>query len=196
MSDLGIRTSDDPLRAWRYWRLDGPRGRLRSVSQRQFLWEPGRPQRAQCVGDRHAAPNPGCSCGIYGAADLDALREHSLCLDPGPLVVGEVALWGVVVPEEGASYRARFAYPLRLWLVDDEFVDPPSVQGSDGADWAALTADGADGADGAASDGLAAYGVPVAHMTVFDAVGEVSSAIRRFLTMSSQTSGRTARTDM
>jgi hypothetical protein len=90
------------------------------------------------------------------------LRDHSLCLSPGPLVIGEASLWGPVLADSD-GIRARFGYPRRLWLVSDT-VDDAERQ--------------------AILDDLAAYGVAVGQMPLIEAVGEVSTAIMGFLVMS------------
>src|SRR5947209_18268012 len=87
-----------PVRAWRYWQLS-PRRYLRSVAQRHIEWKPGTAMHAICVGGGHPAPSAGCWCGVSGAKDIEALRQHGLCVLPGPLIVGEVDLWGRVLEE-------------------------------------------------------------------------------------------------
>ena len=158
----GVRTPEDPRVAWRYWRLRPGPNRLQSVSQRRVVWQPGTPLQAVCLGDPHPAPDPRCACGVYGASDLEALRNHSLCLSPGPLVIGGAALWGLVLADSD-GLRARFGYPRRLWLVSDTVEDAERQ---------------------AVLDDLAAYGVPVGQMPLIEAVGEVSTAIMGFLAMS------------
>jgi hypothetical protein len=164
MTDLGVRPVDKPQFAWRYWRLHPGPYRLQSVSQRGVVWQPGKPLRAVCLADSHPAPDPHCACGVYGALDLEGLRNHSLCLSPGPLVTGEVALWGPVVADED-GYRARYGYPRRLWLVADSLDDAERAP---------------------VLDDLAVYGVSVGQMSLADAVGEASMAIMGFLAMSAQ----------
>ncbi len=157
------RSAADPLVGWRYWhlRLDPPV--LGSVTQRAFTWPPGRPIRARCVSSGHAAPAPGCACGIYAGHDLAGLREHGLCLPAGGLVVGEVALWGEVVTEQD-GHRGEYGYPRTLAVVEETV---PA------ADLPALL------------DSLSSgYGVPAATISRVDAVGEVSAAIAAFLDMS------------
>ncbi len=149
----------EPLRAWRYWRFAAGTGRLASVSQRGFTWEPGAPFRARCVGGGHAAPDPGCSCGIHASSGLASLRDQALCLAPGALVVGEVALWGRVVLDDH-GYRGQYASPCRLWLV------------------------GSPAGDDATLKSLGEYGVPVSTMADAEAVGDASAATRAYLAMS------------
>jgi len=60
----------------------------------------------------HEAPLESCLCGIYAAKDLETLRR----VLNGGLIVGEVYLWGKVIPGE-LGYRAQYAYPKSLRLV-------------------------------------------------------------------------------
>lgn len=160
------RPAGDPLVGWRYWQLVTGGERLRSVSLRRFLWEPGRPMRASCMTGRHRAPAEGCDCGIYAAPDLGTLRDHGLCLTPGGLVVGEVGLWGAVVTGAEGGYRGEYASPRSLCLVEETVPDErrASVLGA-----------------------LAAYEVPVETTTLDEAVGELSGAVLANQVMSLRT---------
>ena len=163
---LIVRDRDDPVLGWRYWQLS-PRRLLRSVTQRQFEWPPGRVLRAICVEVGHPAPADRCNCGLYANPDLEALRQHGLCLAPEVVIVGQVALWGKVVDDE-PSYRGEFAYPARLSLVVDSLVD--------------------DTAPEAMVEGLEAYRVPVHVTTMDEAVAGMSADMLRFQAMSRRTS--------
>lgn len=159
----GVRPAGDPVVGWRYWHLELEPVRLGSVTQRGFTWKQRRPMQARCVSSGHAAPAPGCACGVYAGADLGALREHGLCLPAGGLVVGEVELWGLVLVEQD-GYRGELGYPRRLSVVE-ETVDAGALPG--------------------VLESLASgYGVPVGSVGRADAVGEVSAAIAAFLDMS------------
>jgi len=155
----------DPVFGWRYWQLS-PARLLRSVTQRGFEWLPGRVLRAVCLEIGHPAPATRCNCGIYANPDIEALRQHGLCLVPDVIVVGQVALWGKVFVDE-PSYRGQFAYPARLSLVVDSLIDdtPPD----------ALVA------------GLEAYGVPVHRTTLDQAVAGMSADMLRFQAMARRT---------
>ncbi len=124
--------------------------------------------RASCMTGGHRAPAEDCECGIYAAADLGALREHGLCLSPGGLVVGEVALWGDVVSGDEGGYRGQYASPRRLSLVEQTV--PRDLRTS------ALAA-------------LAAYEVPVSTTGLDEAVGELSAAVLANQIMSLRTDG-------
>jgi hypothetical protein len=122
-----------PIVAWRYWRLSPDGSRLRSLTGRGAEWVPGRPFRARCrFGDHdpgdtrfqlisgytrraHRPPHEGCTCGIYAARDLSHLRGQML-FGFGSVMVGEVALWGKVIPGQH-GYRAQLAYPRTLFLM-------------------------------------------------------------------------------
>ncbi len=166
-SGLILRTQADPVFGWRYWQLS-PRRLLRSVTQHEFEWPPGRVLKAVCVEVGHPAPAERCNCGLYANPDLDALREHGLCLAPDVIVLGQVALWGKVVDDE-PSLRAQFAYPARLSLVVDSLIDdtPPETL----------------------LEGLAAYRVPVHTTTLDEAVTGMSADMLKFQAMSRRTGG-------
>ena len=162
---LIVRDQGDPVIGWRYWQL-WPRRLLRSVTQREFEWPPGRVLRALCVEVGHPAPAVRCNCGLYANPDLDALREHGLCLAPEAIVLGQVALWGKVVDDE-PSYRAEFAAPARLSLVVDSLVDEGPIE--------------------TLLEGLSAYRVPVQTTTLDEAVAGMSADMLRFQAMSRRT---------
>jgi hypothetical protein len=161
------RGRGDPVFGWRYWQLS-PRRLLRSVTQRGFEWPPGRVLKAVCVEVGHPAPAERCNCGLYANPELEALRQHGLCLAPDVVVIGQVALWGKVVVDE-PSYRGEFAYPARLSLVVDSVVDDTAPE--------LLVA------------GLEAYRVPVHTTTLDEAVAGMSADMLRFQAMSRRTGG-------
>ncbi len=159
------RDAADPVFGWRYWQLS-PRRLLRSVTQRQFEWPPGRVLRAVCVEVGHPAPADRCNCGLYANPDLEALRQHGLCLAPDVIVLGQVALWGKVVDDE-PNYRGEFAYPARLSLVVDSLVDGTSPD--------------------VLVEGLRAYRVPVHVTTLDEAVTGMSADMLKFQAMARRT---------
>lgn len=146
MTDFAVPDYIEPIVGWRYWRL-GPRGRLASLHGEE--WVPGRPKVAACPFARydpsdkrvqlvagytrraHDAPREGCICGLYAARDLKRLRGQML-FGHGLLVVGEVSLWGKVIPGLH-GYRAEKAYPRQLYVpqrLDDHH--PGAVAGLGG----------------------------------------------------------------
>ena len=181
MTEAVTRPRSDPVVGWRYWQLSqapprpGTQGgwRLRSVTQRRFEWPPGGVMRAGCLGAGHRAPDPRCDCGLYGARDLDSLREHGLCLAPEALVVGRVALWGLVLPDvygsvpENDGWRGEYAEPFSLSVVRELVLDEelPGV----------LSA-------------LEVYGVPVGTMALADAVAGVTAQTLAFQAMAQRAS--------
>lgn len=154
MSDFSVPDSVTPIVAWRYWRLGGADGLLRSLTGRHQVWEPGSPMRARCRFDdvdrsdwryrmvsgfspeAHPAPSEGCTCGLYAARSLDDLRGQML-FGLHRMVVGQVSLWGKVIPGQ-RGYRAEYAYPERLSVFEGVIDREPGLLGT-----------------------LSAYGVPV-----------------------------------
>lgn len=156
MIEASVRSSDDPVIAWRYWQVTTGTVVLSSVTQKQWTWKPGQAFRAVCAWTGHTAPADGCDCGVHGSKDLKSLRDHGLCLAPGtPLVMGRVALWGKVVPDT-RSWRAEYAYPAELLVVRESV---------------------AEDALSSLIDGLAGYGVQVGTTTLEQAVGDISAAV-------------------
>ena len=155
---------DRPAVGWRYWQLEPRTQRLRSVTHRRIEWPPGAPMRAVCLSGGHAAPSPGCACGIHASPTRDRLVSDSLCLSPTvPLVIGQVALWGRVV-SDAHGLRAEWGAPSALSLVDGTDLAVPQP---------------------VALEWLAAYGVPVDTVPAEQGVGEIAAAILANLRMSS-----------
>jgi hypothetical protein len=177
MTDPDVRDRSQSVSGWRYWQVSartgqGPSGPLsgailRSVTQKRIEWPPGHVLVARCLGAGHRAPEPSCECGIYGARDLDTLREHGLCLAPEILVVGRVALWGTVV-DDVSGWRAEFAAPSELQVVDD------LVPGLDAPELAALLE--------------ATYRVRAGTVPLQDAVAGASATMLTFQAMSARAS--------
>ncbi len=113
----------EPLRGWRAWRVVETRAGLRLSSViYDEIWEPGQPFCATCQVARgeHAAPSPGCRCGIYASRGSSHATRYLVGRND-PLVVhrvvGVAALWGDVFEGVG-GWRAALAYPERLWVPD------------------------------------------------------------------------------
>lgn len=116
--DACVPDGIEPVVGWRYWQAES--GWLASL-HRFKTWPAGRPLEARCPyaeAETHVGPSPGveCGCGLYAARDLATLRELANPDLDVALVVGEVALWGRVIPAE-LGYRGQFGYPRRLWVV-------------------------------------------------------------------------------
>ena len=165
MTDPAVPERADAVVGWRYWQV-APSGLLRSVTQRRVEWPPGRAMRATCLVAGHRAPDERCDCGVHGSADLDALRQHGLCLAPEALVVGQVALWGRVV-RDPEGWRGEYGEPVRLWVVRELVLDEEL-----------------DGVTGA----LAPYGVPVGTIPLADAVAGVSASTLAYQAMAARAS--------
>ena len=155
-----------PLRAWRYWQVSSRR-RLRSVAQKHVEWPVDRPLHAVCLSGGHLAPAAVCSCGISGARDLDALRQHGLCVYPGGLVVGEVDLWGRVVPDS-YGFRAEYARVASVALVEGTVEDDTKVQ--------------------RVIEALGEYGAPVTVVPLEEAVAGTTAMTLAFQVMSGRAS--------
>ncbi len=166
MTEAVTRPPSDPVVGWRYWQLTPSGTRLRSVTQRRIEWRPGAVMRAGCLGAGHRAPDERCDCGLYGARDLETLREHGLCLAPEALVVGRVALWGLVLPDV-SGWRGEYAQPAALSVVR-ELVLEEELPGVVAA--------------------LAAYKVPVDTMALEDAVAGVTATTLAFQAMAQKAS--------
>jgi hypothetical protein len=115
MSDVVPDLAEEYV-GWRAWVVvEGPR--LASLPGTP-IWEPGQALEAEC-GRHHEPPGENCSCGIYAAKSRDRLGEmrygHYDLWKNLVVVVGEISLWGGVVPAEW-GFRAQFAYPRKLLL--------------------------------------------------------------------------------
>lgn len=119
-STAPVPDAPGPVVGWRYWYVDG--GRLRSLDGFVYTrWPAGRALRAQCsslLPHGEGTPAAGCRCGIYAASNLATLKRLTNPNLDGPLAVGQVALWGRVVPGE-QGYRAEYGYPRRLWVLKE-----------------------------------------------------------------------------
>lgn len=122
----------EPIIGWRYWRVADD-GRLASLGGGRDRWLPGQPFRARCRHARidpfderwrlvdgcawspHGAPDERCSCGVYAARSLAALRSRYL-FGLRFMAVGEVSLWGKVIPGR-LGYRAELGYPRSIYVI-------------------------------------------------------------------------------
>jgi hypothetical protein len=165
---LSANDREEAVVGWRYWQVSARSGHLTSVTQKRVEWPPGHVLVARCTGAGHAAPDPSCDCGIYGARDLDTLREHGLCLAPEILIVGTVELWGKVI-DDVSGWRAEFGAPRELQVVDD------LVPGLDAGALAAQLA--------------TAYRVSASTVPLAEAVAGPSATMLTFQAMSARASG-------
>jgi hypothetical protein len=129
----------DPILGWRLWHVRRHEGgyRLESFTWHHVSWPAAARLEASCAVHGHAAPMPGHECGIYAfrTRELaeDLLRRYTGVRqrygpapeEPPPprlgrpVALGQVSLWGrVLVRERG--YRAQYAYPYELFLLDGD----------------------------------------------------------------------------
>jgi hypothetical protein len=126
----------EPILGWRLWhvRLHGGDYRLESFTRHHVSWPAGRRLGATCGAHGAAAPVSGHECGIYAFKSRE-LAEELLrryigvrqCYGRGqefppppqgrPIALGSVSLWGRVMERE-RGYRAQYAYPYELFLMN------------------------------------------------------------------------------
>ena len=94
------------------------------------MWLPNERRKAECLFghagrvDPHDAPDPDCRCGYYAYTSLEAcLLAYDFSHAP-PEVVGQVALEGRIIRTH-ETYRAEFAYPVKLEVLDLPWRDIP-----------------------------------------------------------------------
>lgn len=106
------------ITAWRAWGVTNNAGewRLKALGK-NHIWEPKKRLEATCEASKqHPAPQKECTCGVWSFKTLDvlipALNAYTV------KVFGNVSLWGRIIETEN-GFRAQFAYPKELWLLDD-----------------------------------------------------------------------------
>jgi hypothetical protein len=97
---------------WRSWHVDFRRERAMLFSIVHRVPWPGGEVMEACCHKAHASPAAKCSCGVYAARSLTHLREIAYHTHG---VLGEVHLWGTVVPGR-LGWRAQYAYPKTLYV--------------------------------------------------------------------------------
>ncbi len=138
-----IRVLDEaaPVVGWRAWVVTESAGGLRLGSVLyDELWTPGTTALATCRRREdffaeplppHPTPSSGCGCGFHAARDpVDALSYLRGRDEPTTVcrILGEVGLWGRLVETE-AGWRAAAAYPVRLYVDDEEIAEALTVYG-------------------------------------------------------------------
>lgn len=119
---VGPRVPDriEVITGWRAWGANTREGELRLEALGQdTIWEPKKALEARCLHSGHPAPHKRCSCGIWA---FETLEKLTAALDgeyPNTCILGKVSLWGRVM-ECKNGYRAQFAYPSELWLLNEE----------------------------------------------------------------------------
>ena len=112
-------TRDEPLLAWRIWRLrlHADRNVAEPVLESCIYgdeWPALAAFSAACP--LHDRPIVGCDCGVYAVTSREAaldIARWAQSAVPHPVVVGQVLLWGRVFPYS-LGYRAELAYPYAL----------------------------------------------------------------------------------
>lgn len=130
----------EPILGWRLWhvRLHGGGYRLESFTRHHVSWPARRRLEAGCSAHGEEAPISGHECGIYAFKSRD-LAEELLrryigvrqCYGRGqefppprqgrPIALGSVSLWGRILERE-RGYRAQYAYPYELFLLNADDV--------------------------------------------------------------------------
>jgi len=126
----------EPIMGWRAWlvRNESPLV-LRGVGRPVYAWEPKKRNEARCISGASAVtpinsfygvsdthypcndpPRKHCFCGFWGFKAMEDLL--AVVSEFGDLrVFGRVYLWGRM-QDCKLGYRAQYAYPAELWLVD------------------------------------------------------------------------------
>lgn len=107
-----------PITAWRAWALtmEGSEYRLKAIGQHS-IWLPKKKLEASCAkgGTNHPAPHFSCECGVWCFKTLElllpALEGYTVP------ILGNVSIWGRII-ETDKGFRAQYAYPKELWLLD------------------------------------------------------------------------------
>lgn len=104
------------ITGWRGWALNG--GRLQALGQ-SHTWPAKEALIAECARRaEHIAPGWNCNCGVWAFKDLERLTAAIGSGYNAIKVIGSVSLWGRVIETEN-GYRAQYAYPSELWLLDE-----------------------------------------------------------------------------
>jgi hypothetical protein len=122
-----------PILAWRIWRLrsDPDRGLVEPLLESCVYgdpWPPGEAFAAACAD--HPGPTTACGCGIYAVTSRETALEWARWAQsalPHPIVIGQVQLWGRVLPYS-AGYRAELAYPYELEVLAGNLLDESAAE--------------------------------------------------------------------
>lgn len=108
------------ITGWRGWGVSGMR--LTALGQ-SHEWPRREAMQAACTKSlSHLSPDWDCSCGIWAFKDVDKAVAAIGASYRGVRVIGSVSLWGKVIETEN-GYRAQYAYPSELWLLDESLED-------------------------------------------------------------------------
>lgn len=124
----------EPLMGWRAWAIKEHNGlTYLSGCFYKVRWPRRKPMRGHCMtmwgkwyrtGSSgkwpHNTPDSYHSCGVY--ATKEEARARNYAKQAHISVFGRVAMYGRIVKHEH-GYRAEYAYPTQLWVIDKENVD-------------------------------------------------------------------------
>jgi hypothetical protein len=137
LDTVSVPDSIQPVVGWRAWIAEvvtpSPANTstvfLRSIAF-ESKWSPGTALHAACqdpYNQCERSPGRRCRCGIYALHSAKWVLE-AVGRKRRPLVLGRVLLWGSVVP--GArGWRAEYAYPKDLFVVEDRARNPELLEG-------------------------------------------------------------------
>jgi hypothetical protein len=132
--EIVVPDNAEPVSGWRAWELDietfGPEKPVLRSPSHEMIWMPRQEVEARCdkfgkftpqgtgANHGHVPPVSNCSCGLYAARTYEHLMTmsyHAYGEDTPFRVVGEVAMWGGLIPAT-LGWRGQKAYPTRLFL--------------------------------------------------------------------------------
>jgi hypothetical protein len=130
----------EPILGWRLWhvRPHGGDFRLESFTRHHVSWPSLSRLEASCAAHGFGAPATGHECGIYAFKTRELAeellrryvgvrhcygRENEIPPPPRgrPIALGSVSLWGRILERE-RGYRAQYAYPYELFLLNADDV--------------------------------------------------------------------------
>jgi hypothetical protein len=130
----------EPILGWRLWhvRPHGGDFRLESFTRHHVSWPSLSRLEASCAAHGFGAPATGHECGIYAFKTRELAeellrryvgvrhcygRENEILPPPRgrPIALGSVSLWGRILERE-RGYRAQYAYPYELFLLNADDV--------------------------------------------------------------------------
>jgi peptidoglycan/xylan/chitin deacetylase (PgdA/CDA1 family) len=130
----------EPILGWRLWhvRPHGGDFRLESFTRHHVSWPSLSRLEASCAAHGFGAPATGHECGIYAFQTRELAeellrryvgvrhcygRENEIPPPPRgrPIALGSVSLWGRILERE-RGYRAQYAYPYELFLLNADDV--------------------------------------------------------------------------
>lgn len=114
----------EPIVGFRGWSISYG-GFLVSNGGSGDTWPAKRALKATCKYDAHPSPSRKCMCGIY-AVKAEPKMQVEGGQHGGPYAWGRVAIWGRVEEAED-GYRAEFAYPISITVIDAPYINRISM---------------------------------------------------------------------